>query len=152
MTRGVGGVIGGLVAWLLIATIGDLVLRWAWASYADVEKSMSFTLAMMAARLLLGAVASLAAGYTAAWITKRNGRTVKVLAAVLIAVFIPTHYTLWDTFPLWYHLVFLASLVAITLLGGMWYARSVGDRGRAGHAAATGGIMRHDVSDRQPRP
>src|ERR1700730_12239456 len=113
MTRGVGGVIGGLIAWLLIATVGDLVLRWAWASYADVEKSMSFTLAMMAARLVLGAVASLGAGYTAAWIAKRNGRTVKVLAAVLVVVFIPTHYTLWDKFPLLYVFVFLQSLLLL---------------------------------------
>jgi hypothetical protein len=137
MTRGVGGVIGGLIVWLLIATVGDLALRWAWASYADVEKSMSFTLAMMAARLLLGAVASLGAGYTAAWITKRNGRTVKVLAAVLVVVFMPTHYALWDKFPLWYHLAFFASLVAITLLGGILYARRVS--GPIGQAAATGG-------------
>ncbi len=137
MTRGVGGVIGGLVVWLLIATVGDLALRWSWASYAEVEKSMSFTLAMMAARLVLGAAASLGAGYTAAWITKRNGRTVKVLAAVLVVVFIPTHYALWDKFPLWYHLTFLASLVAVTLLGGILYARR--GSGPIGQAAATGG-------------
>ena len=38
MTRAIAGLFGGLVAWFLIATVGDLALRIAWTSYAEVEK------------------------------------------------------------------------------------------------------------------
>ena len=69
MARAIGGLVGGLVAWFLIATAGNLALRLAWAGYAEVEKAMTFTLAMMVARLVLGALSSLGAGLTVAWIT-----------------------------------------------------------------------------------
>ncbi|HEY3075248.1 MAG TPA: hypothetical protein VGJ74_08755 [Burkholderiales bacterium] len=32
---------------------------------------------------------------------------------------IPVHYTLWNRFPAWYHVLFIASLVLFTLLGAM---------------------------------
>lgn len=121
VARGISAIVGGLVVWFLIATIGNLALRIAWASYAEVEKAMMFTLGMMVARLLLGALSSLCAGLTVAWIAKRNGRIVKALAGILFVLFIPIHFALWDRFPLWYHLVFLASLVLVTLLGAMLY-------------------------------
>ena len=124
MTRAIAGLFGGLVAWFLIATVGDLALRIAWTSYAEVEKAMTFTLAMMVARLLLGALSSLGAGLTVAWITHRNGRMAKALAAILLVLFIPVHYSLWDRFALWYHFVFLASLVLMTLWGATLYSRA----------------------------
>ena len=124
MTRGIAGVAAGLVAWMLVATLGNLVLRFAWPGYADVEKEMMFTPGMLAARLLLGALSSLCAGLTAAWIAKRDGRVVAILAGVLFALFIPVHYELWSRFPVWYHLVFLASLIVMTLAGAAMLRRS----------------------------
>ena len=124
MARAIGGLVGGLVAWFLIATVGNLALRIAWTGYAEVEKAMTFTLAMMVARLVLGALSSLGAGLTVAWITKRNGRMAQVLAGILFVLFVPVHYSLWDRFPLWYHLTFLVSLVLMTLWGAMLYPRA----------------------------
>ena len=123
MARGIFGVVGGLIAWFVIATLGNLVLRYAWTSYAEVEKAMTFTLAMMVARLLLGAISSLCAGLTVAWITKRNGLFAKVLAGILLVLFIPVHYALWHRFPPWYHLAFLATLVLMTWSGAMLHRR-----------------------------
>ena len=54
--------------------------------------------------------------------------TFNVLGGVLTALFIPVHYRLWDNFPLWYHLLFLASLFPLTVLGALLFARSVVDR------------------------
>jgi len=124
MTRGIAGIAGGLAVWMLVATLGNLALRFAWPGYADVEKEMMFTLGMLIARLLLGAVSSLCAGLTAAWIAKRDGRVVAILAAVLFALFIPVHYGLWSRFPAWYHIVFLASLIVMTLVGAAMFRRS----------------------------
>jgi hypothetical protein len=84
---------------------------------------MTFTVAMMAARLAIAALSSLGAGAVAAWITKTGGIAVSVLPAVLVAAFVPLHYTLWDKFPLWYHAVFFALLALATIAGAFWYAR-----------------------------
>ena len=119
MIRGFAGVVAGLIAWFIVATIVNFLFRVSWPGYAEVEVAMSFTLAMMVARLLLGVLSSLCAGFAAAWITKGNGGAVKALGALLTVVFIPIHYGLWDKFPIWYHVVFLASLFPFTLLGAL---------------------------------
>jgi hypothetical protein len=129
MAKAIAGVVGGLVAWMLIATIGNLATRMAWASYSAVEASMGFTPAMMTARLFLGALSSLGAGWVVAWITNRNGRAISAFVGILIVVFIPVHYALWQKFPLWYHVVFFVSLAVMTLLGAIFNRHKV-NRGR----------------------
>jgi hypothetical protein len=117
MIKMIAGIVAGLIAWIIVATIGNLMFRVAWPGYAEAEISMMFTLAMMVARLLLGTLSSLCAGFVVAWITKRNGMGAKVLGIVVTAMFFPVHYLLWDKFPIWYHVIFLASLFPLTLLG-----------------------------------
>ena len=139
MRRAIAGVVAGLIACILIATVGNLGLRIAWPGYSEVEAAMRFSDAMMAARLLLGAVSSLGAGFVVAWITHRNGRAVWILAALLLIVFVPVHYRLWDKFPAWYHATFLASLVVVTRLGGMLARHGAPEgKGRAAPPAWTG--------------
>ena len=124
MKRGIAGVLAGLVVWFVAATAINFAMRMAWADYAMAEKPMTFTVGMQAARLVTGAVASLCAGYAATWIANGIGTPVKVLAALLLLLFLPVHYGLWDKFPLWYHVVFLASLVPLTLLGSILKVKS----------------------------
>jgi hypothetical protein len=119
VTRSIAGVAAGVAVWVLVATLGNLVLRLAWPAYAALEKAMTFTLGMLIARLVLGAVASLCAGFAVARITRRNAIAAWCLVALLLAVFVPVHYTLWPRFPAWYHVLFIASLVLFTLLGAM---------------------------------
>ena len=120
--RAVAGVAGGLFTWVVVATVGNLLLRIVWPSYAEVEVAMNFTPAMLVMRLLLGALSSLCAGFLAARITKRSRGPVHILACLLVVAFIPVHYELWERFPVWYHLVFLVSLVAATIFGAMCYS------------------------------
>jgi len=124
MLRIAGGIVGGVIAWFVFATIGNLAIRLSWPEYVAVEKSMDFSLAMLLTRLALGAVCSLAAGATAAWIGRGHGAVVKGAGILLTLLFIPVHYNLWDKFPLWYHAVFLISLFPLTLLGASLFARS----------------------------
>jgi hypothetical protein len=124
MVRGIASVVAGLCAWTIVATAANLLLRFAWPGYAAVEPAMSFTLGMLGVRLAIGALASVAAGFSAAWIAKGTGAPVRVLAALLLLMFIPVHYRLWDKFPIWYHLTFLASLIPFTLLGAFWKAKT----------------------------
>ena len=122
MLRAVAGVAGGLFTWVVVATVGNLLLRVVWPSYSEVEVAMNFTPAMLVMRLLLGALSSLGAGFLAAWITKRSRGAVNILACLLLVVFIPVHYELWERFPVWYHLAFLVTLVAATIFGAMCYS------------------------------
>jgi len=126
MIKVVASIVGGLITWIIVATIGNLLFRVAWPGYAEAEIATMFTLAMMVARLLLGALSSLCAGFTGAWITKGNGTATKILGIVVTAMFVPVHYLLWDKFPIWYHAIFLASLFPLTLLGAKLLRRRNG--------------------------
>jgi len=113
----VGAVIAALVTWFFVATVLNLALRAWWPHYHEAETAFNFTLAMKLARLVLGAISSLSAGFVAAWIGKVRMRAAMLSGIVLLALFIPGHYRIWDKFPVWYHLTFLVSLLPLTLLG-----------------------------------
>jgi hypothetical protein len=119
MIRTIGAVAAGLAIWILVATLGNLLLRLAWPAYAAVEKAMAFTLDMLLARLVLGALASLCAGFGTAWLSRRKPLAAWSLIVLLLALFVPLHYTLWQRFPAWYHVIFIVSLVVFTLFGAM---------------------------------
>jgi hypothetical protein len=117
MARNVLGVVAGLVAWLLVATVAGLIMRNSWPDYAAVAETMSFTLPMMIARLSIGALATLSAGFATALIT-RSAVARLIPGVLLLIAFIPQHVMLWDKFPIWYHLSFLLSLVPLTYVDG----------------------------------
>ena len=118
MMRGSIAVVAGLITWVVIATGLDVLLRIALPGYAASEPQFNFTLSMMIARLALpGAVPSVGAGFVSAWIARSDRRVIVVLIIILLAIFLPAHYRLWEKFPLWYHLTFLGSLILLTLLG-----------------------------------
>ena len=113
----VGAVIAALVTWFFIATVVNLALRTLWPHYHEAEIAFNFTFAMKFARLVLGAISTLGAGFVAAWIDKDRMRAGTLTGIVLLGLFIPGHYRIWDKFPVWYHLTFLVSLLPLTLLG-----------------------------------
>jgi hypothetical protein len=121
MLRAIAAVIVAVVSWFLIGTIGNFVLRLTWHDYAQVERAMNFSLAMLLARLLLGTVSSVGAGFVVAWISHSSRVAALALVGLLLLLFLPTHYLLWQRFPVWYHLVFLGSLIVIPLLGAKLY-------------------------------
>jgi hypothetical protein len=115
----VGAVVAGLITWIFVATLLNLALRASWPHYHEAEIAFNFTFAMKLARLFLGAVSSLGAGFVAKWIDKGRTRAATLTGIVLLCLFIPGHYRIWDKFPVWYHLTFLMSLLPLTLLGAV---------------------------------
>jgi hypothetical protein len=113
----IGAVLVALVTWIFVATVLNLPLRTSWPHYHEAETAFNFTFTMKLARLVLGALSSLAAGFVAAWIEKGRMRAAMLTGVILLGLFIPNHYLLWSKFPVWYHLTFLVSLVPLTLLG-----------------------------------
>jgi hypothetical protein len=117
MKKIVLSVVAGLVTWIVVASVGNRLLRAGIVGYTAVEATMAFTQPMLLARLALGAVASLLAGYVAAWVSGSSNTGTRAMAGVLLVLFVPLHVALWTKFPAWYHLVFLASLVVLTYVG-----------------------------------
>ena len=115
--RTIGAVIAALFTWFFIATVVNLALRAFWPHYHEAEIAFNFTFAMKCARLVLGAISTLGAGFVAAWMDKGRMRAATLTGILLLGLFIPGHYRIWDKFPVWYHLTFLLSLLPLTLLG-----------------------------------
>lgn len=121
MLRLIGGVIAGIIAWIVVVTILNFGLRYGMPGYSAVEKAMLFTLPMMIARLTISGISSLISGYAAAAVGARQ-LSALIAGVILLLIFLPVHYHLWhDTpnlFPVWYHLVFLISLPVLSIIGG----------------------------------
>jgi hypothetical protein len=115
--RTILAIVVAVVAFALAATVCGWLLRLAWPDYAAAEPAFGFTLAMQIARLAIGAVSTIAAGAVAGVIAKRPRPAAVAAGIVLVAIFVPVHVMVWDKFPIWYHLVFLASLVPLAMLG-----------------------------------
>jgi hypothetical protein len=112
------GVVAGLAVWIALVTVAGAIMRLSWPAYASVVDQMVFTLPMLVARLLVGALATLATGLVTAMIAPRSLPARLMPGVLLLLAFIPVHIMLWDKFPVWYHLTFLLSLVPLTYLGG----------------------------------
>jgi hypothetical protein len=115
--RAVLAIAAGFIAWFAAATVGNFAVRWLVPGYTEVEKAMNFSLAMLLVRLMLGAGASIVAGAVCAAVASRTRIPIYTFALLLLALFVPVHASLWDKFPIWYHLLFLGSLVPLVMLG-----------------------------------
>jgi hypothetical protein len=117
MKRTLLAIFTALVSWVVVVSLLNLILRHGIEGYAAAEPGFSFTLGMLLARLLIAAVSSLAAGAVAAWIAPGDARAAWISGIILLVVFLPEHVKLWHSFPVWYHLTFLATLVPLVILG-----------------------------------
>jgi hypothetical protein len=113
----------GLVLWVVVISLLNRGLRTFVTGYAAAEPTFSFTLGMLVLRLAIAALTSLIAGAAAAWIGPAGRRLPVLLGATLLVAFIPVHARLWSVFPLWYHLVFLGTLIPLVMLGA-WLMRA----------------------------
>jgi hypothetical protein len=117
MKRSIFALLAGLVLWALVATLVNRGLRAGLPGYALAEPTLTFTLDMKVARLILAALASLVAGAATGRIAPSRTALPWVLGAMILAAFIPVHVQLWAKFPVWYHLTFLGTLVPLVALG-----------------------------------
>ena len=117
MKRAILAVAAGLVLWILLISVLNRGLRLLVVGYAAAEPTLSFTLGMLVARLLIAALTSLIAGALVRWLAPANVRAPLLLGVILLIAFIPVHVRLWSLFPFWYHMVFLVTLIPLVMLG-----------------------------------
>ena len=123
MIRAILAVVAGFVTWFVAATLGNWLIRAFVPGYVAAEPVLTFTLGMMIARLAVGVVSSLAAGYACSAVARGHRGALLACAAVLVLFFLPVHLSLWPKFPVWYHLFFLITLAPLVLCGGAMYRR-----------------------------
>jgi len=129
MVRIILGVIVGSVAWSIIWVGGDesiakvlpdwygtqkLAFEKAAFNQTPFEADSSFLLF----KIFHSVIASLISGYLAAIVANENRRTTLILGILLLIVGIAFQVTVWSLLPIWYHLVFLALLIPVTIAGG----------------------------------
>jgi hypothetical protein len=117
------GVLVGFVIWLIAATLGNLLVRALIPTYGAAEAVMAFTLAMLLARLTVGFLSSLVAGFACSYVARQSRKAIYVFALIMLVFFLPVHYELLAKFPIWYHVVFLGTLAPLIILGGTLRSR-----------------------------
>ena len=116
--RFVAAIAAGLLVWVVIATLGNFVLRAVIHDYHSQEIMVSFSLISQLARLALGAVSTTVAAAATATVGRAGVAAPLALGVVLLALFVPVHVSLWQKFPVWYHLFFLVSLPLVAYVVG----------------------------------
>jgi hypothetical protein len=114
----------GLLVWVFVATLGNFVLRAAIPDYRAQEMAVTFSLIAQLGRLALGVVSTAVAAAAAAAMSRGSNGAALAVGCVLLVMFVPVHVSLWQKFPVWYHLFFLASLPLVAYVVG----RLVGSR------------------------
>ena len=123
VVRLIAGLLVGCASAVAIAKVGFSTLRVAWPEYAVAEPDKAFTLGMLFARLSIAALLTVGAACAATLVAGDNGRTAWCLGALFVLVSLPFHlHYVWDDYPVWYHAVYLLSLVPIAGYSGRFVA------------------------------
>ena len=127
MIRAIGAMIAGALAWEAVVLLATFAGRLVWPAYAVVEKQRAFALDMLLSRLAVGAIATIVFGAVVAWVARGDKRTIQFIIALGLLFSVVDHYLVWDQFPVWYHLVYLAYLVPLAMLGSHLICRKKSD-------------------------
>jgi len=129
MLRIILGVIAGFIVWTIIWIGSDQVLQTLSPAWFGLQKdAMAVAIAngesfrpdplVVILDLIRSGIASIMAGFLAAVVANENRRTTLILGIILLMVGVFVQYHLWNVFPIWFHLIFWALLIPLTILGG----------------------------------
>ncbi len=129
MLKIVLGVIAGFVAWSVLWAGSDQVLVMAspgWYgihqddAYLALQNGESFSAdtTIMLIRLAVAAIATIMSGFLAAFVAGENRRAPFALGILLLIVGIAVQASAWNVMPIWFHVIFLALLLPLSILGG----------------------------------
>src|SRR5688572_800271 len=128
MLRIVLGVVGGFLAWAIAWFGGEMILSGIWPAFgihqeqfqAAIENGGQFTAesTMLLTHIVLGSIVSILSGFLAALIAGENKRAPLVLGFLLLALGLLKAGMSWPYAPIWYHIIFTAILIPMTVVGG----------------------------------
>lgn len=128
MVRIVLGVVVGFFDWAIVWFGGEMILSALWpegfgahqrAFQEAIEKGGPFTAdtSLLLTHIVLGCIVSVISGFLAALIAGENKRAPLVLGFLLLAFGLLKAVMSWPYAPLWYHVIFTAMLVPMTVVG-----------------------------------
>jgi ABC-type Co2+ transport system permease subunit len=123
MKRSILACLAGLVTWAIVVTMIDRVLRLSLPNYTAAEHTLQFTLTMKWARISMAIATSLVTGAVIRWISPSSRWAPVIVGSVVLALFAPWHFAHWSTFPAWYHLTFLLTIIPAVVLGALLPSR-----------------------------
>jgi hypothetical protein len=117
MSRG-AGVLPGLLAFLVAGLIGLAALSALWPAYASAVPTKAYSTVMLLSRVGVSVAASIVAGLVSGGLG--GARAARAVGYVLTGVSAVFHlWIVWPDYPVWYHMVYLLSLVPITALAAL---------------------------------
>ena len=128
MVRIVLGVIGGFFAWAIAWFGSEKTLSAVWPGFGTHQRAFEeavknggqFTADtnMLLTHIVLGSIVSVMSGFLAALIAGENKRAPLVLGFLLVAFGLLKVVMSWPYVPIWYHVIFTALLIPMTIMGG----------------------------------
>lgn len=113
--------VGLAVGFLCAAVLGRLLftaLPAAWPEYAAAVPDKSYSLPMLFSRLGLASILVLVSAFACS-VVARDRRVSAALGGLFVLVSLPSHlHYSWADYPVWYHAVYLVSLVPLAWFAG----------------------------------
>ena len=129
MFRIILAAVAGFIAWSILWIGSDQVLMSAMADWYGAHQ-LAFEKAMMnkepfaadttilVMHIVRSIIISIMSGFLAAMIAGENRRSPVILGVLLLLFGIAIQAMAWNYLPVWYHLIFLALLIPMTIVGG----------------------------------
>ena len=128
MVRIILGVIAGFFAWAIAWFGSEKILSAVWPEFgvhqaafqAAIENGDQFTAntTILLIHIVLASIVSLISGFLTALIAGENKRAPLILGLLLVAFGLLKVVMSWPYVPIWYHVIFTALLIPMTILGG----------------------------------
>ena len=129
MVRIVLGVVAGFFAWAIVWVGSEKIFSAIWPEWfgaqltafqAAVEHGSQFTAdtAFLLTQTVCASIVSVMSGFLAAVIAGENKRAPRILGFLLLAFGLLKLIMSWPYAPLWYHVIFTALLLLMTIMGG----------------------------------
>ena len=128
MLRIVLGVIAGFFAWAIAWFGSEAILSALWPAFgthqaafqAAIENDGQFASdsTFLLVHVVLAAIVSVIAGFLAALVSGENKRAPLILGFVLLVFGLLKLVMSWPYVPVWYHVIFTAVLLPMTIAGG----------------------------------
>ena len=129
MVRIILGVIAGFFAWAIVWVGSEKILSAIWPEWYGVHQ-LAFEVAvanggqftadttLLLVHIVQGSIVSVMSGFLAALIAGENKRAPLVLGFLLVALGLLMVVLSWPYVPIWYHVIFTALLMPMTIMGG----------------------------------
>jgi len=130
MLRIVLGVVAGFVSWVIVWFVGETILSVMWPSFGEHQAAFQAAIeagpriphfysdsTFLAIHCVLASIVSLLAGLVSAFVAGENKRAPLIVGLLLLALGLLKAVTSWPLVPIWYHILFTAILLPLTIAG-----------------------------------